>query len=237
MRITGNLVTADSNPVTDVSSNFRTYSPGTDVTPQPIVWLRANSIGAANNTPVTTWNNNGTGQNFGNFGTAPTFQNSQINGYPAVNFDGTQAMRTVAAGVQLFPTNNSPLTVYMLIRPTNVVGENYYLHLNGAINNDFAMGHTMGGGSGAGFVGVRQDGNTSTSGLTNASNLPMLDNTFYLISLRILPVGSTPEFEIYQNGTLQTSASFLGGYYAAGAYPTTSEFLYLGSLDTGAPIF
>jgi hypothetical protein len=57
-----------------------------------ILWLDANSLGLNNNDPVSSWTDNSGNSNHAAQSTSsrqPTFKTSQINGFPAVDFDGS----------------------------------------------------------------------------------------------------------------------------------------------------
>lgn len=51
------------------------------------LWLRASSIAQADNTSVTTWDDEASANNFTNSGTAPTLQTLELNGQSCVRFN------------------------------------------------------------------------------------------------------------------------------------------------------
>lgn len=75
-------------------------------------WYDANRIGQANNTPVSTWINNGGNTQTADQATAanqPTFLTAQINGLPVVRFDGTNDYLDIASNTDI--DNGGPYTL------------------------------------------------------------------------------------------------------------------------------
>lgn len=83
-------------------------------------WYQANSINQANNTSVDTWSNDGGNTKDATQGTAsnqPTFLTNQLNGLPALSFDGTDDNLGIADDTDL--NNGGPWasrTFYLIVR-------------------------------------------------------------------------------------------------------------------------
>jgi hypothetical protein len=68
-----------------------------------LIWLKANTLTGADGSAVTTWANDGTGEDFtqATSGNKPTLQTAEQNGLSVVRFDGTDDFLSSAAGMSL----------------------------------------------------------------------------------------------------------------------------------------
>jgi hypothetical protein len=79
---------------------FKQLAAGGNILAGRTLWLRAESLGLSNGQSVASWTNEGSaGGTFANVAGLPTYNTNQVNGKPAVTFQGGQALpttRTVA---------------------------------------------------------------------------------------------------------------------------------------------
>jgi len=81
-----------------------------------LIWLKADSLTGADGSAVTTWANEGTGQDFtqATAGNKPTLQTAELNGLSVVRFDGTDDVLLSAAAMSA----DQPCTFYCVAKRT-----------------------------------------------------------------------------------------------------------------------
>lgn len=104
------------------------------------LWLDATRINQADNTAVASWaDQSGNAYNAEQSGTAarPTYRTNQLNGLPAVVFDGTDDVLTIPSSTATFKFLHSDVsTVFMVMRAGSVADPNalYLVFGNGGAN-------------------------------------------------------------------------------------------------------
>lgn len=191
------------------------------------LWLDATQINQADNTSVASWaDQSGNAYNAEQSTTAarPTYRTNQLNGLPAVVFDGTDDRLTIPSSTATFKFLHSDVsTVFIVARAGSVADPNNRYGIIGTnANSTLAHGYMINYDDRA----SQSYNNVIFGGITNGSGWRSLNiennyftpNIFNILTIRSDPANSTPlERSIYnlnggtdrknntQNGSLSTS--------------------------------
>jgi uncharacterized repeat protein (TIGR01451 family) len=193
----------------------------------PRLWFKADEGVTTTGTTVTAWaDQSGNGSNATGVGT-PVYKTNALNGYPTIEFSGAPD-RLATPALQLFATNNAPLTTFVVFDTDNAEGQKFLINhgVPPVCSNSFEIGYDTGTGTGSGNFGIHK-------GCSNATIAPantITNNTFNLMTNVVFATGTTPNNQaIYQNGTALTLANTLTGWVSAGSYSTSSRPIDIGA--------
>lgn len=167
------------------------------------LWLKADSLALSDNDPVSTWvDSSGSGNDATQAGALrPTYKTNQINGLPAVRFNGTsQYLNSNAAADHL------PLSIFAIVNPTDATAYRYIVGPSVSGNFGWRMNQTSGV-MVALRTGVAQIGESSTALTTGA---------FQAATFSYLGLGA---YAYYHNGTADGSGT--SGQTFSGGAPIT----------------
>jgi hypothetical protein len=101
---------ADSAPAATVDQGSGAFSP--DDIASLACWLKADAIGGADGDPVTTWEDSHTSNKDATGASGQTLETNEINGLPAVRFDGTDDQMSITGILN----NTAARTVFCVAR-------------------------------------------------------------------------------------------------------------------------
>jgi hypothetical protein len=201
------------------------------------LFLKADSLNQADNTPVVTWSDssgNGYDATQATAGQRPLFRSNVLNGLPVIRFDGTDDFlaREIASPLLTNGTDQYNQTNFLVIKRNSIVGVQHIFTMKPAIDNSTGSNQiifdTVSG-------GVIFHGSTS---VFSGAELRQHINTtnFFIISLRARnEVAQNYNGMMYRNGSLVSDSLWVS---SSTAYRTGSQFFRIGrNIDTPANQF
>jgi hypothetical protein len=148
------------------------------------LWLKADSIAQADNTPVAAWNDSSTTANNASQGTVadqPTYHTSLFSGAPGLTFDGTDSMNLLLYGNHAL--NATPLTYFAVFRTTSTTAGSVFFPGRALVSDSSGgIGMAFGVDSGVGsFSEYNGAGGTNWTKLN--ANTSISDGTPHILSL------------------------------------------------------
>lgn len=207
----------------------------------PTFWLDAqdSSTVVLSGANVTSWNDkSGNSRNFtqGTAGRYPGYSSSEINGYPALTFNGASPGSTGAgldfgsSNFPLFSTNSSAVTFFFVYKANDLSWQQFFFTWNvtGSCQNFECGMYDMGGSRGPAYAfGVHKGCSQGVRGTWIATG----SGTSYIHVIQVKASGSAPSnyLQRINKTTITSSNSYAGAWFSAGSYPTGNGTCRIGA--------
>jgi hypothetical protein len=162
----------------------------------------------------------------------PEFVASALNDKPSIRFDGADDILYSNAGIRLFDTASSGLTVFTVFDTDNNSGQKFLFNqgLTTDCMQNFELGYDTGDGSGAGNFGIHRGCGRAT--VTPANTIS--NNEFSIIATQFKPAGAAPaNVAVFKNGVSAPTSVNQTGWIGGGNYNTATARINIGGRDDG----